>query len=99
MKTVPFSLRHGRRLWAVVRAVGLVGAALSGLVGCADTHWALAVYQGARYGNDQCQLRRSPSDAPCAELVDYDHYTQERAKARNAPALSNSAPAIEEQQL
>ena len=54
-----------------------------GLAGCADTHWERAFYQGARYGSEQCQIKRNPGDAPCTELMNYRSYERERAKARS----------------
>ncbi len=99
MKTHLFVSGAIGQIRAVAGVATLVGVTLSGLVGCADTHWERAAYQGARYGNDQCQLRRRPTDAPCAELVEYDRYQQERAKARNASGPSTASPAIEEKQL
>jgi hypothetical protein len=76
-------------------AAVLLAAALGG---CADTHWERAVYQGARYGSTQCQLQRRPENAPCAELVDYDRYEQERTKAGRQTALPSESHPIEEVQ-
>ncbi|MES2582441.1 MAG: hypothetical protein V4627_06960 [Pseudomonadota bacterium] len=72
--------------------------ALFCLAGCADTHWERAFYQGARQGSAQCQLARKPTDPPCAELLGYDHYERERAKARNGPVPSTLQEAAKEQQ-
>lgn len=99
MKTHPSVLDPVGEICAAVRVVGLVGAVLTGLGGCADTHWERALYQGARYGNDQCQIQRRPADPPCAELADYARYEQERAKAKTQNAPSAQPPAIEEKQL
>lgn len=99
MATLPLVFSSVGRIWAIAPTVGMVGVALWGLAGCADTHWERAVYQGARYGSDQCQLKRKPTDAPCADLVDYDHYQQERAKAKNGSAPSTLPQVIEEKQL
>jgi hypothetical protein len=68
------------------------------LAGCADTHWERAFYQGARYGSEQCQIKRRPTEAPCAELIDYDRYEQERTRARNESPPSHESHAIEETQ-
>lgn len=77
--------------WTVWRAhLGFL--AWVGLAGCADTHWERAFYQGARQGSAQCQAQRRPMDPPCAALLDYDRYTQERAKARGAVAVKEEAP-------
>lgn len=57
--------------------------ALATLVGCADTQWERAVYQGARYGSVQCQVKRNPADAPCAELLEYRRYERERNQVKS----------------
>jgi hypothetical protein len=75
-----------------VRLACLSLVAWFGLAACADTHWERAFYQGARQGSTQCQLQRKPTDPPCAELLDYDRYTRERAKARGAAANEEEAP-------
>jgi hypothetical protein len=98
MKTHRVGSVSALRILAAARAVGLVGITLASLGGCADTHWERALYQGARYGGEQCQLKRNPTDAPCAALGDYDRYAQERAKARNASPPSVHVDAIEETQ-
>ena len=85
-----------RRTAALGRAIG---AMLLGLVGCADTHWERAVYQGAAYSNEQCLLKSRPTDAPCTEVLNYESYERERTRARNESAPSVRAYPIEEQQL
>ncbi len=69
-----------------------------GLAGCADTHWERAFYQGAAYSNEQCQLKRKPSDAPCTALPDYSTYERERTRAKNEPPPSSRVNRIEEVQ-
>lgn len=69
----------------------LVAFAVVSVAGCADTHWERALYQGARYGSEQCQIKRNPADAPCAELPDYRSYERERAKARST-AIDGEQP-------
>ncbi len=83
------------RIRAMACAVCLVNMAL---VGCADTHWERAFYQGAVYSNEQCQLKRKPADAPCTELLDYKSYERERTRAKNETPPSSRANPIEEQQ-
>jgi hypothetical protein len=97
MKTRRFNLGAGLQTLAATRALSLVGITV-GLVGCADTYWERAVYQGARYGGEQCQLKRSPSDAPCAQLGDYERYTEERNTARSASPSPIQVHAVEETQ-
>lgn len=94
MKTHRFGVALAR--WCV----GLGTLPLLGLASCADTHWERSFYQGARHGNAQCELRRRPTDAPCAELLDYDRYQQERTKAMHAspPSTQESSPIQETQQ-
>lgn len=75
------------RVHPVLSAAILVAATVLGLAGCADTHWERAFYDGARNGSSQCQLKRNPTEMPCAELVNYDRYAQERAKAKSASEL------------
>nr|WP_295786566.1 hypothetical protein [Rhodoferax sp.] len=98
MKTSEFDSVGAAFKQVVSRAFCLLSVAWAGLSGCADTHWERAVYQGARYGSEQCQVKRSPTDAPCAELGDYDRYAQERNRARNATPPTTQAHAIEEKQ-
>ncbi len=88
-------LHHLHRATAWSGALGLM---LLGLVGCADTHWERALYQGAAYSNEQCHLNRSPADAPCAELPDYESYERERKRAKNESPPSSRVNPIEEQQ-
>lgn len=95
MKRLCFDLDSRARIRAVACTVGLVGITLAG---CADTHWERAFYQGAVYGNTQCQLKRKPTDAPCAELLDYNSYERERTRAKNETPPSSRVNPIEEQQ-
>ena len=86
--------------WHRTAALGCaISAMLLGLVGCADTHWERAVYQGAAYSNEQCLLKRRPTDAPCSEVLNYESYERERTRARNESPPSVRVHPIEEQQL
>ena len=76
---------------------GAIGIMLLGLVGCADTSWERAVYQSVTSSNEQCRLKRRPADAPCAELLDYESYERERARARNQASPSSRVNPIEEE--
>lgn len=87
-----------RRLLRAAALGGAISATLLGLVGCADTHWERAFYQGAVYGNEQCLLKRRPTDAPCTELPNYESFERERARAKNASPASSRVNPIEEQQ-
>ncbi len=87
-----------RSLCRSIHTAALMASTLASLMGCADTHWERAFYQGAVYGNEQCQLKRKPTDAPCAELPDYSSYERERARAKNASPPSARVNPIEEQQ-
>ena len=98
MKSYFFALAHGGRIRALAGVFMLLGGTLSGLLGCAGTQWERAAYQGVRYGSDQCQLKRRPTDAPCAELLDYGRYEQGRAKAKNETAPATRRQAIEDKQ-
>ena len=80
MKTHSFGLAPLLAMRAVACAVSLLGVCIAG---CADTHWERAFYQGARYGNEQCELKQKPTAPPCTNLPDYDRYERERAKAKN----------------
>lgn len=75
-----------------------IGITLVGLAGCADTHWERAFYQSVTSSNEQCRLKRRPADAPCAELLDYESYERERARARNESPPSSRVNPVEEQQ-
>ena len=98
MNTHFLSLGSKNRIRMVARAASLVIIMQLGLVGCADTQWERALYQGAVYGNDQCQLKRKPADAPCTELLRYDRYEQARARAKNESPQSLRPDPIEETQ-
>lgn len=97
MPLPPNDSAASRRSRRTACTVGLMASALVSLLGCADTHWERAFYQGATYSNEQCQLKRKPTDAPCAELLDYARYERERARAKNAPPPSSRVDPIQEQ--
>ncbi len=95
--TVGIGILH--RLRQTAALCGAISATLMGLVGCADTHWERAFYQGTVYSNDQCHLKRRPTDAPCTEVLDFESYERERARAKNEYPPSARTYPIEEQQL
>lgn len=80
-------------------------AAVMGLIvlvpaGCADTYWERALYQGAAYGTQQCQLQRNAAKAPCTTMPDFETYERDRERARSLNASPPDARVfpIEEQQ-
>lgn len=98
MHTHPRATEILHRLLRATALGGAISTTLLGLVGCADTHWERAFYQGAAYGNEQCQLKRRPADAPCTELPNYESFERERARAKNASPPSSRVNPIEERQ-
>lgn len=94
----PSAPTSSRRLRRTARTASLMAGALVSLLGCADTHWERAFYQGAAYGNEQCKLKRRPTDAPCTEFLNHESYERERARARNESPRSSRVNPIEEQQ-
>ena len=98
MSPPPNNTTSSRRLRSTARTVSLMAFALVSLLGCADTHWERTFYQGAAYSNEQCQLKHRPTDAPFAELLDYESYERQRARAKNESPPSSRVNPIEEQQ-
>ncbi|MES2947728.1 MAG: hypothetical protein V4858_04220 [Pseudomonadota bacterium] len=90
------SSRHNAR--HSICTVVLTACALFSLLGCADTHWERAFYQGATARNEKCLLQRKTTEAPCAEWLDYESYERERARAKNESPPSSRVNPIEEQQ-